>query len=43
MTYVETIKDLVGDNAGPLVKFHNLDKGLLVIMHSHDTSHIDND
>jgi len=28
MTYVETIKDLVGDNAGPLVKFHNLDKGL---------------
>jgi hypothetical protein len=28
MTCVEAIADLVGDNAGPLVKFHNLDKGL---------------
>ena len=43
MTYVETIMDLVGDNRGPLVKFHNLDKGLLVIQHGLDTSHIDND
>jgi hypothetical protein len=43
MRYVETIMDLVGDNTGPFVKFHNLDKGLSVIMKSHDTSHIDND
>jgi hypothetical protein len=28
MTYVEAILDLGRDNTGPLVKFHNLDKGL---------------
>ena len=43
ITYVETIVDLVGDNTGPLVKFHNLDKGLLVIPRKPDTSDIDND
>jgi hypothetical protein len=43
MTCVETIVDLGRDNTGPLVKFHNLDKGLFVIMHRHDTSYIDND
>jgi hypothetical protein len=30
LTDVETIKDLVRDNSGPLIELLNLDKGLLV-------------
>jgi len=40
---VETIRISWGTIPGLSLNSINLDKGLLVIMHTHDTSHIDND